>query len=875
MPIDTKNEERFLANTLSLELDSTGKISAITGNFQIFFGITTESLLQKSFIEILAPKDQRALKDFLTHKSVLQSLLQVEILIGGKSRYAQIHLTKEANKAIANIHLLKQKASHKSLSNNTLSLVDSLREELNKSIKFLNQLGSTAKIGGWEVYLEDMSPVWSEETYHIHELPLNNTIDLKQAINFYYKDHRAIIQERVGSLINNGEEFDVKLKLITAKEKLIWVRVLGKRESRNGKPYKIYGVFQDITEQVEAEEILRESEERFRLIAENSSDLICTHEADGTYRYVSPSSEQLLGYKPSELIGKNPYEFFNEEDAEKVVKESHEAVLAGKNPIVQYRYRKANGEYIWLETISSPIFKQGRIDSIVTISRDITERRRREQALITEEKRLKMALKAAKMGIWEWHVKEEKIVWDENLEKLLGLKAGESVETFEDLNRYIHPEDLEDFQKFLKDFVKSGKKEWYIELRIIDKSGATRWINGYGEMYFNSKGVPMYMIGVSADITQKIIIEEELKKLALVAEKTDNAVVITDNAGKIEWVNKGFNQLTGYQLNEVLGMKPGDFLQGEATDKKAIQEMSHAIKNLQGVNVEIINYTKEKKSYWVAIDIQPVFAKDGSQKGFISLQRDISQRKKHERSMALQNDELLKTNKELDNFVYRISHDLRAPVSSSLGLIELVKSELAEKRITALNMERVSEYVDMLDRSMARMDGFIGDILDYSRNARIESELTEINLHDLINDIYQQYKFLNKEAHLVLLNRLDPEKIILSDALRLNIILSNLISNSFKFLDNSKEKSLLEVSAKWHTKKIEIIISDNGIGIEEELQDKIFEMFFRASNKASGSGLGLYIVKESLERIAGSIKMESKTREGTTFTLQIPLIKST
>ena len=507
---------------------------------------------------------------------------------------------------------------------------------------------------------------------------------------------------------------------------------------------------------------------------------------------------------------------------------------------------------------------------IITFSRDITERKTKEEALITEEKRLKMALNAARMGIWEWYVKDDKIVWDENTERLYDLEKGAFNGTFEMFMQFIHPDERKEVAQKMQGFASTGKKDWRIVHRIVTKKGKVLWVQGLGEMFFDDQGEPIYMIGVTSDITQKITFEEEIKKLALVAENTDNAVIISDKEGRIEWVNQGFTKIAGYTLDEVVGLKPGDFLQGDASDKDAIQQMREAINNLQTISVELVNYNKQGEAYWIAIDLQPVFAKDGRHSGFISLQRDVTQNKAHEKALAQQNDALLKTNKELDNFVYRISHDLRAPVSSSLGLINLAKMELQDTQANELKIEKIEEYFKLLNKSMLRMDGFISDILDYSRNARVGTKIEAINLHDMVNDIYQQYKFLNKTAHLVLINRLEPEKIFMGDQLRLNIILSNLISNSFKFLDKNKEENTLEVLAKWHPNKIELSVRDNGVGIEEVYQSQVFDMFFRGSNYASGSGLGLYIVKESLDRINGSIKVKSKPHKGTNFTMFIP-----
>jgi len=743
---------------IKLEIDLQGNIVFLSDAWNKYAGIAPQKLLNSPFIEILHKKSKATFKDFLENEDMLEARCQLYLKIDEQVLPKIALLVKDLTQARIKIEIIPLSTVEEDTStkhDNHTKKTDHtsiLQEKVNNITNFFNQIGRTAKIGGWELYLENMHVVWSEETYRIHELAIGTKIILEEAINFYHPDYRHIVQDRVQKLIESGGVYDEKLKLITAKGNVLWVRAWGKREMREGKPYKLYGVFQDIDQQVGSEEILRENEQRFRLISENSADLICIHEPDGTYRYVSPSSQTLLGYRPNELVGKNPYDYFNKEDAERIIKESHEAVLAGQNTNIQYRFKKADGSYMWLETVSSSIFTNGQVTKIITFSRDITERKIKEHTLITEEKRLKMALNASKTGIWEWYVNEGRIIWDENVERLYGLKKGEFDGTFVMYGKFIHPEDKDILFDKIQEFAKDSSKEWHVTHRIINKNGKLLWLEGAGEMFFDQNGVPIYMIGVTSDITQSKLQEE---------------------------------------------------------------------------------------------------------------------------AIAEQNEKLLKTNKELDNFVYRISHDLRAPVSSSLGLLNLAKLELADTEDQEEKLQNVEEFLDLLNKSMKRMDGFIGDILDYSRNTRMVPEYEPINLHELVNDIYHQNKFLNNKVDVQLFNNIQPDKLLISDALRLNMILSNFISNSFKFYDRQKSEHHIKINATWKEKEILLEISDNGSGIAPGHQDKIFDMFYRASDQEIGSGLGLYIVKESVERIKGTIKLSSELGVGTTFTLAIPFDENT
>lgn len=225
------------------------------------------------------------------------------------------------------------------------------------------------------------------------------------------------------------------------------------------------------------------------------------------------------------------------------------------------------------------------------------------------------------------------------------------------------------------------------------------------------------------------------------------------------------------------------------------------------------------------------------------------------------NEELTKANTELDRFVYSASHDLRAPLSSITGLISLQK----------LDPSGTEMYVNMMEGRVQVMDKFIRDIIDYSRNTRLEVMKDKIRLREMLSEIVEVLRFTQENDRLKIQVKVDADLELTSDASRLRVVLNNLISNAIKYSDHHKVNPYVIIVAYRQEDHYAIEIKDNGIGIEEELQPKIFEMFYRATSYASGSGLGLYIVKESLEKIGGLISFRSTPGEGSTFRLALPL----
>lgn len=243
--------------------------------------------------------------------------------------------------------------------------------------------------------------------------------------------------------------------------------------------------------------------------------------------------------------------------------------------------------------------------------------------------------------------------------------------------------------------------------------------------------------------------------------------------------------------------------------------------------------------------------------------RIISDLKSVENKLFLQNQELDQTNQELDRFVYSVSHDLSAPLKSIRGLVMISQLDRS-----ASNKE---DYLDKINQSALKLDSFIKEILDYSRNKRMTIQKEKIELADLCVEILENLKYTDNFGSI----RFDLDEIkravIITDRLRLKMILTNLFSNSIKFQkQRSGEPSFIKVSIKKEGKNQQILVEDNGDGIQKEFQAKIFDMFYRARSDSNGSGLGLYIAQEAAEKIEGRIFVESEFGKGSLFILELP-----
>jgi PAS domain S-box-containing protein len=381
-------------------------------------------------------------------------------------------------------------------------------------------------------------------------------------------------------------------------------------------------------------------------------------------------------------------------------------------------------------------------------------------------------------------------------------------------------------------------------------------------------GDEVFIQAIVRDITDRKQAEAENKRLALVANTTTNMVIIADGTGKIDWVNPAFTRITGYTNEEVRGKTPGSFLLGPQSDKDVSKMMGDKLRAGEGFkDVEIINYTKEGKPYWLSIEVQPIHDKKGNVVQFIAIESDISDRKAIQQALLDRNEELIKINAELDRFVYSASHDLRAPIASLLGLIEVARLEQ--------DRGKIDELLELQKKSLYRLDRFIKDIVDHSRNTRLGMDSEPVRFNAIINSALEQLQFMDNVTRIKKIINIRQEGDFYSSPTRLDIIFNNLLSNAIKYADLKKDQPVIEIDIQCTTSEAIIIVRDNGEGIPDEAMTKIFDMFFRASARGTGSGLGLYIVKETIQKLRGTICVNSELDKGTEFVLRIPSLTPT
>lgn len=375
----------------------------------------------------------------------------------------------------------------------------------------------------------------------------------------------------------------------------------------------------------------------------------------------------------------------------------------------------------------------------------------------------------------------------------------------------------------------------------------------------------------------------ELDRLSMVARNTDNGVIITDVNQNIEWVNEAMCRLSGYDREEILGNTPRMF-QFEETDSASRSIIREALKRRKPVNVEIKNRDKYGEPYWVALYIQPVIDRKGTHQGFMSVEVDVTQRKLFEEQQQvyireieaakrqvdelnaeLNNtvEELIMTNSELDRFVYSTSHDLRAPILSVIGLVDLCASFYPDD-------EELHDSFRMMRQGLVRSDEAIRAILEYSKNRRLDLEPVPLDIAKLVEMHLENIGFMPGISDIRIDVDIDPEARLISDKTRVMSVINNLITNAVKYQRPNEPAKAVRISYRSTPKGGVFEVKDNGEGIPLDRQKKIFGMFVRNSSVSTGSGLGLYITQDIVKRLGGEITLVSEEGKGSIFTVTLP-----
>jgi len=414
-----------------------------------------------------------------------------------------------------------------------------------------------------------------------------------------------------------------------------------------------------------------------------------------------------------------------------------------------------------------------------------------------------------------------------------------------------------------------GGKVWNWEGRI-SVGNTIRWIETRSNPVDYSEGIKRK--GIILDITERKQSEQEqvLKYQALVESRVKDeirkneilftqlfnnipmAVVMLDAVGKVELVNPGFSKIFGYELAELKGRNLNDFIVPAELQNEGM-DLNNVISAQSIIQVETFRKRKTGERVDVLLYGMPILI-DGGVIGIYGVYVDIT-------THRMMEEELKVRNAELDNFVYKVSHDLRAPLSSILGLVNLSK--------LPGNTDDLNDYIKIIGDKVAALDHFISDVLSHSKNLKLDVKYDNVDVRGILLRTITDLNYLEGANDVKFDLSLEVEHFY-SDPWRISEIFRNLVSNAIKYRHRDNRKPSVSVKITEQNNWVRIVFADNGIGISKPNLDHIFEMFYRATEQSDGSGIGLYIVKNAVEKLDGHIQVDSQVGVGTTFYIELP-----
>ncbi|WP_138495586.1 PAS domain-containing protein [Paenibacillus pinistramenti] len=737
-----------------------------------------------------------------------------------------------------------------------------------------------AQVGSWRWDLVKGSLAYSAEMRRIYDNVMppeeKDPASLMQLVLEEDKEQLQTAVERAVGGINDTVTY--RIQLLNGDIRTIRAQWEVSR-TEDGRPFEMIGMVQDITDRVAIEQQLMESERKYRLITENSQDFISLSTLeDHAYLYCSPACYNLIGYRPEELEGTNPYDYLHPEDVESFRRHIEACRASHENrqpvPTVTYRFIHKDGRHIWFEANSKVVTEDnGRMLEIISIARDITERKAIEFKLKESEQRYRSLFEYNPSAVYSMNMEGDYLTANANLEKLTGYTLDELV------GMYFGPIVAEkDLERTLYHFnlAKEGKPQSY-DLTILHKDGYPVEINTVNiPIIVDDEVVGVY--GITNDITERTRYIEQIERLSrehrLLLNTVSEGIVGLDNEGKVVFVNPAGASMLGYEALAMIGIPCNRLIRETREDGGYYTVQESPV--LQAVRAGIL-YSKKDAVFWkrdetsffADYQVTPIWDK-GERKGAVFVFRDVTD----EKEIISAKESAERADQAKSQFLAMMSHELRTPMNGIVGMIDLLQT-------TELDEEQRS-FTDILKESSDALLHILNEILDFSKieTGKMTLASEPIHLQALLGGVIELFSARAKEKGIYLRGLLlEPEQIpdiVIGDAVRLRQVLVNLISNAVKFTDQGGVTVTLEAEPDACERRTALTfkVKDTGIGIPYERQNQLFQLFSQLhpalNRKYGGTGLGLAICRKLVELMGGTIGVESEAGAGSTFYFTVP-----
>jgi len=615
----------------------------------------------------------------------------------------------------------------------------------------------------------------------------------------------------------------------------------------------IIGVARDITDQKEQEEKLRRTDRRFETVLDTMSAVVFLKDTDGEYLLMNRAGRELFGLDTEDIVGQTDDDLFPPDVAE-AARSDDQRVFEDGEVIEIEETVPTNAGMTARITRKSPVYDDdGEITALCGVSTEITEQKRREQELQRLKERFELAVEGANLGVWEWDLESDEVVWTESMERLFGVDPGTFEGTYEAFTEYVHPDDLSRLETEIERTV-STDEPLRTEYRIQTEGGEKLWVEGRAELVADADG-SRRMIGIVTDITDRKEYRDALKaaqeELRQVIDLVPDLIFAKSRDGEYLLANEATAEAYGLTPGEVEGKCEADIIPNLNDSEEFRTDDVEVIESGEPRTIpEEELMTAEGERRILETTKIPYQIPGNGEDAVLGYARDVTELKEYEQRLEAQRDNL-----EVINQVVR--HDIRNEIQLMLGYAEILREHVAEDDV---------EYVRQI-LTAAR------DALDITTTARevteamlrSEADRSPINVRHVLETQIDDAQAIH-ERTIISVEGTIPNVEVLADDM-LESVFRNLLNNAV--VHNDKELRKVTVSATPHDEMVRIRVADNGPGIPDDRKETVFGKEHKGLD-SPGTGVGLYLVDTLINQYGGDVWIEDNDPDGAIFILELP-----
>ena len=824
-------------------VDRKGNFLSMSDACEEIIGYKSEELTERKFVEVVRPEDREI------------TLIKVENTIeDSKTTYFENFFIHKSGKEVPILWSMKWLDEEKLFF--CIGRDATKQKQENQELKEKNEFFKALLKHGSDVvalFDKDLNYLYREAS-SFNEIGYgSNKLIGTNAFNFIHPDDINRVKEflKVG-LKSEGHVKVSDVRFKSEKGEWRWIEVIGSNQLHNPAINAIVVTSRDVTDRIKDKIELQERKQRFKSLFEHHIDLVIFQNKEGIVVDANPASLAFFGIQKKDIINKPLADLLPAEKVTDCVQKLEKA-LGGESVRFEMTFHlEGKGEFTF-DVAKMPVIVNDEIIGVYSILRDITDISRSNHIISKQSEKLDSILESITDAFFTLDKDWNFSYINTQFERVFRINRNERLG--KNIWQVLSPKIKEKVYPKLSHAIEKGNAfhlEHYHEK--LDK-----WLQI--KAFPSEEGLSVFL----EDITERKRSRKELEKLSLVASKTTNGVMITDAEGRAEWVNKGFERLTGYTSSEVIGRKPAYLLQRGISDKSIIKGFREKRKQGKPFSEEMLVSHKSGERLWILVDVTPVKNNEGEITRYIAIQTDITERKEAEEKQLQMTKDLFKQNRDLQQFTYIVSHNLRSPVASVMGLAEILTS--SDK-----SSETYDVSLDYLKRSSIQLDTVLKD-LNMVLSIRDKKGATGRELVCLAN-VCQEVKAALQEplegCGGEVFIEIGEDITLSGNKAYLYSVFYNLLSNSIKYRSPDRN---LEVNVKCqgnNEKGVIISFSDNGLGFDvDKAGDNIFKLYKRFHYNAEGRGIGLFLVKTHIEAMDGHIEVDSQVNKGTTFLIYL------